>query len=169
MMKYAVAFPGPIAIRYPRGLAYDGLEEYREQIAYGKSEMIYEESEIALFAYGSMVKTAELVRKRLKELGHSCTLINARFAKPFDEERIVSLAQNHKFLIVLEENVLSGGLGEHVAQFVEAHEIPIRTMEIAIPDCYVEHGNVDILRKEVGIDEDSVVNRIRNEFFGESA
>ncbi len=168
MMKYAVAFPGPIAIRYPRGLAYDGLENHREQIAYGKSEMIYEESEIALFAYGSMVKTAEIVRERLKEQGHPCTLINARFAKPFDEECIDNLVKDHKFLVVLEENVLSGGLGEHVAEYVESHEIPLRTMQIAIPDCYVEHGNVDILRKEVGIDEDSIVKRIRTEFYGET-
>ena len=168
MMKYAVAFPGPIAIRYPRGTAYDGLSDFREEICYGKSEVLYRESEIALFAYGSMVKTAEAVRERLKETGHPCTLINARFAKPFDTECIDSLEKDHQLLVVLEENVLSGGLGEHVAEYVKDHALSLKVMEIAIPDCYVEHGNVDILRKEVGIDEESILSRIRTEYFGES-
>ncbi len=79
MVKFAVNFPTPIAIRYPRGEAYEGLKEFRAPVEYGVSEMIYEESEIALFALGSMVKTGEEVRLKLKELGYSVTLVNARF------------------------------------------------------------------------------------------
>lgn len=66
MLKFAINFDGPIAIRYPRGEAYDGLSEFRAPVAYGKSEVLYDESEIALLAFGSMVKTAEEVRRQLK-------------------------------------------------------------------------------------------------------
>ena len=92
MMKFAAAFPAPIAIRYPRGEAYDGLAQFRAPVEYGKAEMIYEEEGIALLAVGSMVKTAEGVRERLKECGLSCTLVNARFVKPMDEDMVRRLS-----------------------------------------------------------------------------
>ena len=66
MLKFAVAFDGPIALRYPRGEAYDGLREFRAPVEYGRSEVIYEEADIALLAVGSMVKMAEKVRDILK-------------------------------------------------------------------------------------------------------
>ncbi len=93
MIKFAADFPAPAAIRYPRGEAYDGLKEFREPIVYGKSEMLYKESKIALVAIGSMVKTAAAVREGLHERGYSATLVNARFAKPLDEEMLTGLAQ----------------------------------------------------------------------------
>lgn len=160
MLKYAVDFQAPIAVRYPRGTAYDGLKEFRAPIAYGKSEWIYRESEIALFALGSMVKTAETVRERLKELGHAASLINARFAKPLDEETLLEAAARHKLIVTLEENVINGGMGEHVLRFYEEHGCDVSVLVIAIPDVYVEHGNVDLLRKEIGIDEESVLARV---------
>lgn len=160
MLKYAVDFGTPIAVRYPRGTAYDGLKEFRAPIAYGKSEWIYRESEIALFALGSMVKTAETVRERLKELGYAASLINARFAKPLDEETLLEAAARHKLIVTLEENVINGGMGEHVLRFYEEHGCDVSVLVIAIPDVYVEHGNVDLLRKEIGIDEESVLARV---------
>lgn len=160
MLKYAVDFGTPIAVRYPRGTAYDGLKEFRAPIAYGKSEWIYRESEIALFALGSMVKTAETVRERLKELGYAASLINARFAKPLDEETLLEAAARHKLIVTLEENVINGGMGEHVLRFYEEHGCDVSVLVIAIPDVYVEHGNVDLLRKEIGIDEESVLTRV---------
>lgn len=160
MLKYAVDFGTPIAVRYPRGTAYDGLKEFRAPIAYGKSEWIYRESEIALFALGSMVKTAETVRERLKELGYAASLINARFAKPLDEETLLEAAARHKLIVTLEENVINGGMGEHALRFYEEHGCDVSVLVIAIPDVYVEHGNVDLLRKEIGIDEESVLTRV---------
>lgn len=160
MLKYAVDFGTPIAVRYPRGTAYDGLKEFRAPIAYGKSEWIYRESEIALFALGSMVKTAETVRERLKELGYAASLINVRFAKPLDEEALLEAAARHKLIVTLEENVINGGMGEHVLRFYEEHGCDVSVLVIAIPDVYVEHGNVDLLRKEIGIDEESVLTRV---------
>ena len=161
MIKFAVDYASPIAVRYPRGTAYDGLEEFRAPIVYGKSEWIYKESEIVLFALGSMVKTAEEVRDALKQQGYACSLINARFAKPLDEEILDEVTKQHKLIVTMEENVINGGMGEHVTEYYyQQEERPIQVLNIAIPDAYVEHGNVDILRKEVGIDAETVTKRI---------
>ncbi len=161
MMKYAVSFEGPIAIRYPRGEAYDGLEKYRQPIAYGKAEWIYQEKEIALVAVGSMVKTAEQVRLRLKEEGYAdCSLLNARFVKPIDEETILDAAGTHSLLVTMEENVLNGGFSEKVIDLMEANGNPAEVLPITLPDEYVEHGNVELLKKEVGIDTESIVRKI---------
>lgn len=160
MLKFAIKFQGPIAIRYPRGAAYDGLEEYRSKIEMGKSEVIYEEQDIALLAVGSMVETAEIVRKNLIEAGYSCSLINARFVKPIDTECIQELCKNHSLLVTMEENVSSGGFGQKVRQFVDGISKETEVLEIAIPDEYVEHGNVAILKQELGIDAVSITQKI---------
>ena len=160
MLKYAVEFDGPIALRYPRGEAYDGLKEYRRPIEYGKSEVIYEEEDIALLAVGNMVKIAEQVRKNLKEIGYSCTLVNARFVKPIDTEVLDMLSADHKLLVTMEENVRSGGYGEKVMDYVVEQELPVKLLNISLPDEYVEHGNVSLLYEEVGIDAQTVTKRI---------
>ena len=164
MLKFAIKYEGPIAIRYPRGEAYEGLEGFREKIVYGKAEMLYPEKDIALLAVGSMVRVAEEVRESLKEKGLSCTLINARFVKEFDRELIASLAEDHKLLVTMEENVTTGGFGERVVDYVESNDIDLRVLKIALPDMYVEHGNVNILYKDAGIDAQSVVERILNNY-----
>lgn len=158
MLKFAVNFEAPIAIRYPRGEAYDGLKEYREPIVYGKSEFIYKEKDICLLAVGSMVKTACQVREQLKDKGYSCSLVNVRFVKPMDEELIEAAAADHQLFVTMEENVASGGYGERVREFIENKGKSL--LAITIPDEYVEHGNVDILRQELGIDADSVREKI---------
>ncbi len=160
MLKFALKYNGPIAIRYPRGEAYEGLSGFREKIVYGKAEMLYKEQDIALLAVGSMVKVAEEVREILKEQGKSCTLINARFVKEFDKEMIQSLAADHKLLVTMEENVTTGGFGERVVDYVTSNQIDLTVEKIALPDEYVEHGNVNILYKETRIDAQSVAERI---------
>ncbi len=160
MMKFAVNFDRPIAVRYPRGEAYDGLKKYRAPICLGKSEVIYDEEDIALLAVGSMVKTAENVRKKIKDICYGCSLVNARFVKPIDEECISELAKDHKLIVTLEENVKTGGFGEKVLEYVREMKLDVEVLIIALPDEYVEHGNVDILKKEVGIDEESILKKI---------
>lgn len=161
MLKFAVKYDSPIAIRYPRGLAYDGLVEYRKPINYGQSELIYEESDIALLAVGSMVKTAESVRDILKQkYNKHVTLVNARFVKPIDEEMVMYLSKQHDLIVTLEENVECGGFGEHVRKYACESGIKSDILICALPDDYVEHGNVSILAKEVGIDADSIVEKI---------
>lgn len=164
MVKFAIDSQMPIAIRYPRGEAYDGLQDNREPIVYGKSESIYAEKDIALFAVGSMVKTAVEVRRQLKEAGYSCSLINARFVKPIDEEAVNKACLEHKLIVTMEENVASGGFGEKVRSYVDTIHTKTKVICVALPDEYVEHGNVELLKKEVGIDADTVVKRITNEY-----
>ena len=164
MMKFAMEYNHPVAVRYPRGTAYDGLNEFRSPIELGKSEIIYKGNEIALFALGSMVITAEKVADILRENGIDATLVNARFAKPFDEQCIRDLSDNHRILVTLEENVLSGGLGEHISTFVQQEGIDMDVINIAIPNAYVEHGNVEQLKKILEIDAESVAARILEKY-----
>ena len=165
MLKYAVNFGGPIALRYPRGEAYDGLQEFRPAIVYGKSEIIYEEADIALLAVGSMVSTAEHIREKMKAEGYRVTLANGRFIKPIDYELAARLASRHQYLVTLEENVLRGGYGLEVTAYVHEHYPQVKTLNIALPDAYVEDGNVSVLREELGIDSDSIIETIKKWFF----
>ena len=160
MIKFALAYGAPMAVRYPRGEAFDGLKENREPIAYGKSESIYREKDIMLLAVGSMVKTALEVRGKLIEKGYSCSLTNARFVKPIDEEAVKEACEDHKLIVTMEENVASGGFGEKVRACVDLLHTGTEVLCVTIPDEYVEHGNVELLKREVGIDADSIVERI---------
>lgn len=160
MLRFALKHNGPIAIRYPRGQAYEGLEGFREKIVYGKAEMLYKEKDIAIIAVGSMVREAETVREILKDKGMNCTLVNARFVKEFDKEMIQQLAKEHKLLVTMEENVSTGGFGERVMDYVHSAKIDLAVEKIALPDMYVEHGNVNILYKETGIDSETVAEKI---------
>ena len=166
MLKFAVDFEHPIVLRYPRGEAYDEYKEFRAPIVFGKSEMIYEEEDIALLAVGSMFKTAIQVRRKLKEIGYNCTLVNARFMKPFDTECLQELAKDHRLVVTLEENVKKGGFGEQIENYATENSLPYKVLIGAIPDEYVEHGNVDILKQETGIDADSIVKKIITVYTG---
>ena len=164
MMKFAVSFDAPVAIRYPRGEAYDGLAQMRAPIELGRAEMLYEEEQIALLCVGSMVKTGEAVRERLKEQGYACSLVNARFVKPIDEEMVRKLASSHRLIVTMEENVASGGFGERVRTFLDENKLSCPALAVTIPDEYVEHGNVKLLKKEIGLDEESITQRIMKEY-----
>lgn len=160
MLKFAIAADTPMAIRYPRGDACDLWKEKRAPIESGKAEVLCEGTEVALFAIGSMVETAWKVMEKLQERGISATVINARFAAPLDKECICGLAQKHRLLVTLEENVASGGMGEHVAALLMEEQSRIKLLRIAVPDTFVEHGDVDTLYRVLGMDADTVTNRI---------
>ena len=164
MVRYAIDFQYPIALRYPRGEAYEGFKEFRTPIEYGKSEMLYQESEIAIVFVGHMAKLAKDVREELKKRGYSCTLVNARFVKPLDKEMLVQLAANHRIFVTIEENVLSGGFGQQVLDCVERERLDVYVHSFGIPDDYVEHGNVDVLRKEVGLEKTNIVEKIITDY-----
>ncbi len=159
-------FDGPVAIRYPRGQAYRGLREFDVPVEYGKGEMLFRGQEIALLAVGSMVSTAEHVRDKLKEEGICCTLANGRFIKPVDSELVKELANTHKLIVTMEENVLQGGFGLQVTAMIHEYAPQVKVLNIALPDAYVEHGNVSLLRESLGIDSDSVIQKMR-EFYPE--
>ncbi len=160
MMKFAVDFDAPIAIRYPRGEAYDGLHEHRAAVEYGKAEWICKGQEIAIFAVGSMVKTAEAVVEELKKEGYLPSLINARFVKPIDEDAVLEACKKHKLIVTLEENVASGGFGEKVLDCLNRNHQENELLSFCIPDAYVEHGNVELLKKEIGLDVESITRGI---------
>ena len=162
MLEFSMDYNRPLAIRYPRGEAYRGLRDFREPIVYGKGEMLYEEEGIALLAVGSMVSTAEHIRQKLKAEGRSCTLANGRFVKPFDRELVDRLAERHKVIVTLEENVLQGGYGLPVTAYIHEHYPHRRVLNIGIPDAYVEHGNVSVLREGLGIDSDSIIKTMKS-------
>ncbi len=163
-LEFAVSYDGPIAIRYPRGEAYRGLKEFDAPVIYGKGEILYEEDQIALLAVGSMVSTAEHIREKMKAEGYHVTLANGRFIKPIDYELAARLAQTHDYLVTLEENVLQGGYGLEVTAYIHEHYPGVRVLNIALPDAYIEHGNVSVLREELEIDSDSIIRRIKECF-----
>ena len=163
MVKFAIAFDGPVAIRYPRGEAYGGLKEYRSPIEMGKGELLYAEGEICLMAVGSMVKTAQEVKTRLNQEGHKCSVINARFVKPIDLRAVEWACENHRLVVSMEENVASGGYGEKVRKAMNEMDMKAGFLQIAIPDAYVEHGNVEQLKQEIGIDAGTIVEKIKKE------
>ena len=160
MLKFAVSLGAPVAVRYPRGTAYAGLKEYREPVSLGRAEWIYREREIALFALGSMVKTAEAVRERLKAMGHEVSLINARFVKPIDREAVAEACADHRLIVTMEENVACGGYGEKVLAYMNENGLGSGFLGIAVPDVFVEHGNVELLKEEIGMDAEGIVARI---------
>ena len=164
MLEFGVGFDGPLAVRYPRGQAYRGLKEFAAPIEYGKAEMLYEESGTALFALGSMVSTGEHVREKLKARGHACTLVNARFVKPLDTDMLDYLCKTHELIVTMEENVLRGGMGMCATRYIHEHYPHVRVLQVALLDAYVEHGNVSLLREMLGIDSDSVIKKIEQEY-----
>lgn len=161
MLKFAVRYQGPIAIRYPRGEAYDGLEEYREPMVYGKSELIFEGEETALLSVGSMVETAVEVREKLKADKINATLVNARFIKPLDTKILDRLTLKHKKIVTMEENVKNGGFGMAVSEYMQEYHPEVKVQIIALPDAFITHGNPKLLKAKAGIDADSIYGAIK--------
>lgn len=159
MLRFAFDFGHPVAIRYPRGAAYEGMKKFRAPIEYGKSEVLYEEEDIVVIFVGHMAELADRVRRGIKDTGYSCSLVNARFVKPLDTSLLEELAKDHRLFVTIEENVLTGGFGEQVADYISRAGLDVRVRSIGISDEYVEHGNVEVLRKEVGLDKDVIVKQ----------
>lgn len=160
MLRFAVKCPGPCAIRYPRGSAYEGLTEFRAPVENGKSEVIARGKEIALLAVGSMAEICEKVCQEMKNRGKDLTFVNVRFVKPMDTELLDELSRDHSLLVTVEENVKSGGYGEHVAAYMEACHPEVRVIPVAIWDRFVPHGSVDSLRGRVGLSVSSILQAI---------
>ena len=160
MLKFAIRQKGPVAIRYPRGEAYDGLQEHRDPVCMGKAEVIAREGGIALLAVGSMVKIAREARRILKERGCRVTLVNMRFVKPLDTGLLDQLAEDHSLFVTLEENVKSGGFGEAVlAAAARRKEKWPPVQVIAIEDQFVPQGSIPELLHRLGMDAEAVADR----------
>ncbi|WP_026507609.1 1-deoxy-D-xylulose-5-phosphate synthase [Butyrivibrio sp. MC2013] len=160
MLKFAVEQDCPVAIRYPRGEAYAGLVDWRAPVEAGKAEPIFEEEDVLIVAIGSMVKSAVAVRNIIKQKGINCSLINARFVKPLDEEYLIRASASHSVIVTMEENVLSGGFGERVRSCLDGAGYKGRILNLGIPDEFVTHGSPDELNAMLGLDPDSMADRI---------
>jgi 1-deoxy-D-xylulose-5-phosphate synthase len=164
MLGYAISYNGPIAIRFPKGDAYLGLQDQKQPIEYGKSEVLQEGNTIAILAVGSMVQTGWEVVTQLKKDGPSATFVNVRFVSPIDKEMIRRIAENHETIVTLEENVRNGGFGQKVSDYLhEIHNTTVKFINISVPDLFIEHGSVSELHKRFGLDTESILQRIKSE------
>jgi 1-deoxy-D-xylulose-5-phosphate synthase len=160
MLRFALGLGCPVSIRYPRGAAYDGLRSCRAPIELGRAEMICDEGGVLLLAVGSMVKTAEQVKERLQAQGVACSIANARFVRPLDTELLRKAAEKYSMIVTMEENIHSGGFGEHVAAWYEEEGLAVSLLNISIPDGFIVHGTPEELSRLTGIDAESIVKKI---------
>ena len=160
MLKFAIRQKSPVAIRYPRGEAYTGREDYRAPIEMGKAEILEKGKEIAILAVGNMVRTAVQVTENLRNCGYEPTLVNMRFVKPLDMDLLEILREDHSLIVTMEENVKSGGFGEQVMTYYGSrlHSPAVRI--VAIEDKFVPHGSVEDLMHQQQMDSASVTERI---------
>ncbi len=166
MLRTAIAHPGPVALRYPRGAA-EGAELPTEpvEVPIGSGELLASGERVALLGYGYGVSVALGAAEILA--GHDLrpTVADARFAKPLDEELLERLALGHDLVVTIEENVLPGGFGSAVLEhledaFADRPEDRARVLRIGLPDRYVTHGKPALLREEVGLTGESVAERV---------
>ncbi|MGA8179035.1 MAG: 1-deoxy-D-xylulose-5-phosphate synthase, partial [Desulfobacterales bacterium] len=164
MLKTAVDYDGPIAIRYPRGTA-EGVTTVNDNvpIPIGKGEVLKKGDDVVIFAIGRTVNDALTAHAMLKEHGISAMVVNCRFVKPLDVDLIGSLSKKIPRLITVEENVRQGGFGSAVLECLSDQEIiGFRLKCIGIPDTFVEHGPQEFLRSKYGIDAPAIFNAAKH-------
>ena len=165
MIEYAIYnVKGPVAIRYPRGKSYDDLKEYNAALSYGKSEILINDKNatLSIFALGTNVSTAVHINQKLNEKNIISNVVNLRFAKPIDYETIKNVIINSKTekILVMEENVEAGGVGEAIESFLLKERINVEVHNVNLGDSYVEHGSIEKLRELLKIDSKSIIDRI---------
>lgn len=160
MLYTGYQYPGPCAVRYPRGAAYgtDAIEALMTEIPLGKSLSLRRGSNIAILAFGSMVIPALEAADRL-----NATLINMRFIKPLDEEAILSMAMSHQLLVTVEENALSGGAGSAINEFLVQRNIKLPVLNLGLPDRFIEHGSPEQLLKSCGLDAEGIFQSVQQQ------
>lgn len=161
MLRFAMKADGPVAIRYPRGNAYQGLQEYQTAVEMGKSEVLHSGCKVAVLALGSMVEICADVCSELQKAGIDPTFVNVRFVKPLDTALLDQLAQNHSLVVTVEENVQNGGFGQQVCGYMEEYHPGIQVLPVAIPDRFVPHGGVDSLRVQLGLSANAIAEKIK--------
>lgn len=163
MLEYAInQYDGPVAIRYPRGSAYEEMEEYNSKIEAGKAEVIYKEEKVLMLALGSMVSAGKEVHDILKNDGIPSSLVNMRFAKPVDTGLIDEMLESHDIIVTMEENSISGGISQHIAAYMQWKGYTgKKCISAALPDKYIEHGAPELLKEIYGLKPDKIADKIR--------
>jgi 1-deoxy-D-xylulose-5-phosphate synthase len=165
MLRTALAYDdGPIAVRYPRGEG-EGvpLPGRPQELEIGRGELLHEGHRVAFLGYGYGVPVALGAARLLgEEHGVDATVADARFAKPLDTELIARLASEHDLLVTVEENVLAGGFGSAVLEWLSDRDLRggTRVIRFGLPDRYVTHGKPALLREEVGLTPEAVARRV---------
>lgn len=162
MMLTAIDHPGPAAIRYPRGNGTGvDISGAPQKIALGKGEILRKGSDVAIIAYGSMVQPAIDAAEKLAADGIKPTVVNARFVKPLDEELILSIANENKILVTVEEAYLAGGFGSAVMELLESRGLQdkLKVVRMGVPDEIVPHGDPKKLLAQYGLDADGIAAR----------
>lgn len=162
MLATAIAIEGPAAVRYPRGAGLGvPLTDSLETLPVGKAEVLQEEGTIAFLAVGTMVEKAKEAAAILKEEGIEAAVVNMRFIKPLDTELLGEMARTKRLLITAEENVLAGGFGSAVAEYLADHGIEVPLLRFGIPDRFIEQGTRCELLSLCGLQPDEMAERIR--------
>ena len=162
MLATAIAIEGPAAVRYPRGAGLGvPLTDSLETLPVGKAEVLQEEGNIAFLAVGTMVEKAKEAAAILKEEGIEAAVVNMRFIKPLDTELLGEMARTKRLLITAEENVLAGGFGSTVAEYLADHGIEVPLLRFGIPDRFIEQGTRRELLSLIGLQPDEMAERIR--------
>jgi len=161
MLYTAYQHKGLTAVRYPRGAGVGAAErEQMQAIELGKSITVREGQNVAILSFGTLLPAAIAAGEQL-----DATVVDMRFVKPLDEERIIELAQSHGFIVTLEENVIAGGAGSGVNEFLADCESATPTLNLGLPDQYIDHGNQADLLAECGLDAIGVEASIRSSAF----
>ncbi|MGI6263149.1 MAG: 1-deoxy-D-xylulose-5-phosphate synthase [Succiniclasticum sp.] len=164
MLKTAMEYSeGPISLRYPRGsgLGVD-CSAPLHTLPIGKAESLSQGKDLAIWAIGSMVAPACRVAKRLRARGIDAGVVNMRFAKPLDEELLEQDARRTRCIVTMEEGVLKGGVGDAVLETLNRKGLldSVRVLCFGIPDEFIPHGDVKLLFRDIGLDDDSMTERI---------
>lgn len=162
MLSTALEMDGPCAVRYPRGKGMGvALEASPYQLPVGKAELLREGSDAVVVAIGPVVYLALEAADILAKRGVEIAVINARFIKPLDTETILEWAVKTKRVVTLEEHILAGGFGSAVLELLcDSGQKDIRVERIGVPDQFVEHGSVQILRQKLGITTETVIQAV---------
>ena len=156
LLKYAINKNSPVAIRYPRGGDVIKGMKCITEVKDGKWEIINHGEKVAIIATGKMVQTAIQAKKILDDKGLNCTIINAIFIKPLDEELLQKLVRENYNILTIEDNMLNGGLGSMVLTSLNRYEFKGRMKILAYDDKFIPHGNVELLYKENGLDPENI-------------
>ena len=164
MLLTAIEYAGPAAIRYPRGNGFGvDISDPPTKIEIGKAEILRDDGDVAILAYGSMVHPAMQAAEALEKDGIETTVINARFVKPLDSELIIALARSRRLIITVEDAYLAGGFGSAVLELLEENSLldKIKVIRMGVPDRIVTHGDPKLLLAKFGLDADGIYSKVR--------
>ncbi len=152
----------PMAIRYPRGMGLGvAMDAHLQKLPIGKAEIIRHGTDVGIIAIGSMVAPAETAAHELHLEGIHCTVVNARYVKPIDDEIILDIARQTHRILTVEENTLNGGFGSYVNSVIEqAGNNNVTIKNLGLPDKFIEHGTQSFLRSKYGLDAKSIVKQV---------